>query len=60
MKRLYKYKILDRHTLRPIKVGSEKAWSKLQLRDILADEFPNIPKKNIIVWNPDKDPEPLV
>lgn len=57
---VYKFKLLERSTLRQIKVGSRASWSKLALKDLLAEEYPRIPKKNIIVWDPSKQPEPLV
>lgn len=57
--RTYGYKLLERGTLKEVAKGFRKAWSKLNLKDQLAQENPRIPVKNIIVWDHAKDAEPM-
>lgn len=58
--KLYKWKMLRRGTLEMQSCGEEVTYSKLHLRDKLASEHPRIPKKNIIVWDPEKQKEPFL
>lgn len=38
--------------------GSRMAHSKLDLLNMLKEEFPHIPRKDIIIWDPSKKDNP--